>query len=323
MPIFPVGIRKYIKKLYKKTNIFNPLKLKREIDTLYELLYKLTHDMENAVDLAAFQVQEVFANQWENLKEGKYLLSDPWFKENVSRILYEEEIQIKPEWFKGKNVLDVGCGNGRWAYGFAELGANITAVDINQIAIDETKKVIDSFDIKKEFYISPVESLSQNLPSKKYELVFSWGVLHHCESFYKSLNEIVKFVSPKGILYLYLYGRESLSYSDDIELFKERIRYNSLPTEKDKYKFLLRKANNDSSRIHNYHDIYAPLINRRFKFTQIEQILKSKGFEDITRTINHSELFIRAIRNEASGYYKDWLLPKKQPPYWFQHHRTT
>lgn len=323
MPIFPVGIRKYIKKLYKKTNMFNLLKLKREVDTLYELLYKLTHDMEDAIDLTAFQVQEVFANQWENLKEGKYLLSDPWFKENVSRILYEEEIQIKPEWFKGKNVLDVGCGNGRWTYGLAELGANLTAVDINQIAIDETKKAIDSFNIKKEFYISPLENLSQNLPSKKYDLVFCWGVLHHCKSFNKALNEIVKFVSPKGILYLYLYGRESLSYSDDVELFKERIRYNSLPTEKEKYKFLLRKANNDSSRIHNCHDIYAPLINRRFESTQIEQILKSKGFEDITRTINHSELFIRAIRSEASEYSKDWLLPKKQPPYWFQHHRVT
>ena len=63
--------------------------------------------------------------------EGGVLLSDPWFRENVTRILTEEELQIRPEWFAGKRVLDAGCGRGRWSYGFASLGTDVTSVDVN------------------------------------------------------------------------------------------------------------------------------------------------------------------------------------------------
>ena len=150
------SLKIFITRAFRFLNIFNIVKLRREVDVLYSMLYNLTHDLDSSLDLTSIQTKEAFGFQWRNLKEGDYLLSDPWFKANVSKILFEEEIQIKPEWFKGKDVLDIGCGNGRWSYGFAKLGANITAVDINQIAIDETEKAISDFKVGKNFYLSPV-----------------------------------------------------------------------------------------------------------------------------------------------------------------------
>lgn len=279
------------------------------------------HDLEDSLDLSSMKTYDAFSKQWKEHEEGKYLLSDPWFKDNVARILFEEEIQIKKEWFKEKNVLDAGCGNGRWTYGFAELGANITAIDISQIAIEKTKTAVKDHKVRKEFVVSPLETLSKSLsPTNKYDLVFSWGVLHHAKSFNKSLKEIIQYVKEDGILYLYLYGRESISYEDDIELFKERILYNSLPTEKDKIDFLLKKAKGNKSIIHNLHDIYAPLVNRRLEFETVKISLEDCGFKDIVRTIDHTELFIRALKGNVSKYYENWLLPKKKPPYWFLHH---
>jgi hypothetical protein len=38
-----------------------------------------------------------------------------------------------------------------------------------------------------------------------------------------------------------------------------------------------------------------------------------------TQTINHSEVFVRAIRSHANDY-QPWQLPRYQPPYWFEHH---
>ncbi|MDG2053773.1 MAG: class I SAM-dependent methyltransferase [Phycisphaerales bacterium] len=291
----------------------------KEVNTLYELLYQATHDLDQAIAITATQTKDSFAHQWEHLKEGQYLLSDPWFKNNVSRILSEEEIQIDPKWFAGKNVLDVGCGNGRWSYGFAELGANITAVDVNEVAIEETRQALTPFDVQKSFYVSSIEDLSHVLPQKKYDLVFCWGVLHHCRQFNKGLDELVRMLTSNGLLYLYLYGRETVSYRDDLRLFKQRLYYNSLPTAELKYKFLLKHAKKDPSKVHNYHDIYAPLINRRFLFDDVESMLKLRGFEDITQTINHSEVFVRAIRSHANDY-QPWQLPRYQPPYWFEHH---
>lgn len=307
-------IKRIIRKIARSLDAFNILSRKREIDTLYALLYQLSHDLDNAVDLSSLKTSEAFAKQWANLKEGKYLLSDPAFKNDVDRILCEDEIQVKREWFQGKNVLDAGCGNGRWSYGLAKLGCNITAMDINKIALEETEKAIAEFDVKKEFIHSPLERAAEALDGKKFDLVFSWGVLHHCQSFTESLSELVKLVKDDGILYLYLYGRESLSLKADLELFKKRLYYNMLPSEDDKYKFLLNHVYGDKNKVHNAHDIYAPLVNRRLEWQQMVNILKNKGFSRVDRTIEHSELFIRATKDFDANSFS----PKVKPPYWFE-----
>jgi hypothetical protein len=68
------------------------------------------------------------------------------------------------------------------------------------------------------------------------------------------------------------------------------------------------------------HDYYAPLINRRFDFNEIQKALEDAGFQDVTRTIRHSELFIRAVKGDAAEYHRTWFLPAKTPPYWFEYH---
>src|SRR5947208_2863477 len=175
--------------------------------------------------MPALQTRESFAYQWAHLSEGRYLLSDPWFKANVARILCEEEIQIKAEWFRGKDVLDAGCGNGRWTFGLAQLDAHVTAVDADPAAVEATRRALDEFSIRKEFHVAPLEVLSRHVPAKRYDLVFCWGVLHHCRSFTKALKEVCGFVKEGGLLYLYLYGRESMDPAADLELFKLRLRF--------------------------------------------------------------------------------------------------
>src|SRR5260370_38701208 len=87
-------------------------KLRREMDALYSLLYHVVHDLDASPSLAAVQTRVAFTRQWQQLKAGQYLLSDPWFKDNMARILCEQEIQVQPDWFIGKDVLDAGSGNG-------------------------------------------------------------------------------------------------------------------------------------------------------------------------------------------------------------------
>jgi SAM-dependent methyltransferase len=285
------------------------------------MLYNRVHDLDESCDLSSRQTEMTFRNQWADLPVGNGLLSDHWFKENVKRIITEEELQIKPAWFEGKSVLDAGCGNGRWSYGFAQLGCNITAVDINETGIIRTKEALAPFDVKSEFYISSLEDLPTVLGDKKFDIVFSWGVLHHCKSFTRSLNNLINCVADDGLLYLYLYGRESLPYEEDIELFKKRVFYNSLPDEKSQYDFLLNYVKGDKNRVHNAHDLLAPLINRRFAYSFIQDLLKQKGFEDVVRTINHTELFVRARKTASDKFSTTWVLPQKNPPYWFERYQ--
>jgi 2-polyprenyl-3-methyl-5-hydroxy-6-metoxy-1,4-benzoquinol methylase len=304
---------RWVSKLFRRRG-----RVRDEIDTLYALLYQLTHDLEQALELPAIRTQQAFAYQWENMPTGLYLLSDPWFRTNVASILSEEEVQIRPDWFRGKDVLDAGCGNGRWAVGLAQLGANVTAVDVNQSAVEATTKALKEFDVAKQLYVAPLEELSSHLPQQKYDLVFCWGVLHHCRSFNKALGQIIKLVKDGGLLYLHLYGRESLSLKDDLELFKLRLRFHLMSAE-DRQRFLVKISGPDQRLVHNLHDLYAPLINRRFAFAEIRDRLQSIGFNDVIRTMQHTDLHIRAVKGNSAEYLK-WFLPAKQPPYWFHHH---
>ena len=47
-----------------------------------------------------------------------------------------DEIQLPPEYFKGKLVLDAGCGSGRWTYAMASLGATVVAVDLTDAGVE-------------------------------------------------------------------------------------------------------------------------------------------------------------------------------------------
>lgn len=315
------GIARRMVSYFSRT--FRRMGVRREVNALYSLLYHVVHDLDNAPSLAAVQTRAAFTKQWQKLKAGQYLLSDPWFKEKVARILCEEEIQVRQEWFPGKEVLDAGCGNGRWSYGFARLGAHVTAVDASATAIEETRKALAEFDTPKQFVVTPLEDLTEALPPrKKFDLVFCWGVAHHCQRFNRVLDELIELVKDGGLLYLYLYGRESLPFKKDLALFKERVAYNSLPTEEEQYRFLLSKAGRDADKVHNMHDIFAPLINRRFTLEQVKKLLQARGLTGITQTIAHSEVFVRAAKGNASSL-EPWYLPKAKAPYWFQHHEIS
>ena len=304
-------------KLLKRLFSFN--KNKNELDLLYRILYDQVHDFDESMEISSEKnTQETFAKQWEKYKEGYYLLSDPWFKKNLTRIICEEEILIHSDWFKGKEILDAGCGNGRWTHGLCKLEAKVTSVDINIKAIEEAKNGISELENKPKFVNTSLEEINQNVHGS-FDLVFSWGVLHHCKSFTQSLNNLASLVKEGGIIYLYLYGRETNSMKEDLELFKKRVHYNLMLDEQEQYNFLYEEANGDVTRIHNLHDNFAPLINRRHEYEDIKQRLEKLGFNNVTRTIDHSELFIRAFK----GDFKDtnYLLNPKKPPYWFQHHK--
>ncbi len=294
----------------------NPLRMRRELDALYALVYDLAHDQENPLPLAAAQTRDAFAHQWSDLQEGAALLSDPWFKANVAGLIADEELQLKREWFPGKKVLDAGCGNGRWSYGLTQLGCDVTCVDVNASALAATLKALAGTGQPKASHQVPLEEAGNVLAPASFDLVWCWGVAHHTQSYTRTLATLTSLVKPGGVIYLYLYGRESIPYDQDVAMFRERVRYHTLKNPDDRFQFLLKKAGGDPNRVHNVHDIYAPLINRRLTFEEVRESLAAAGFTGITRTMAHTEVFVRAVKGDAAGL-DPWVLPPKAPPYWF------
>ena len=313
-------MKKLIKKLLSPIFRSYDIRLehhRQEINSLYKLLYNQIHDFDQTMPLAAAQTVGTFGFQWAELKEGEHMLSDRRFKDNVEYIITEREILIKKEWFKGKDVIDCGCGGGRWSYGLAKLGANVTAVDINESALEATKDVLRDIDVKKQFVLTPLEQLTKSLPEgKKFDLVWCWGVLHHCNSFTESFRQVMSCVKEGGFIYLYLYGRETLDYEADINLFKNRVIYNTLQTWEEKEKFLIGKSNGDKTKLHQNHDLFAPLLNRRLEFDYVKKVLEENGFTDVVRTVENTELYIRAVKTKMQPGDSAMLIEKGHNPHW-------
>lgn len=114
------------------------------------------------------------------------------------------------ERFRGKKVLEVGCGMGCMAGHWAAHGAHVTAVDLNPVAIEKTRQRFAIFGYQGDIRESDGESLP--FPDKSFDFVFSWGVIHHTPGIVKAAAEMYRVLKPGGKLGLMLYNRNSVLY---------------------------------------------------------------------------------------------------------------
>ena len=83
--------------------------------------------------------------------------------------------------WKGKRVLEVGCGIGTDTINFARAGAKVTAVDLSPKSLEIARARADVFGLSDQirFYCANAEELSTIVPVERYDLVYSFGVIHH------------------------------------------------------------------------------------------------------------------------------------------------
>jgi 2-polyprenyl-3-methyl-5-hydroxy-6-metoxy-1,4-benzoquinol methylase len=111
----------------------------------------------------------------------------------------------------GKDVLEVGCGSGFAVQLFAEAGARVTAVDLTDWAVATTRARLDAFGLDGEVQRGDGEDLP--FPDASFDLVFSWGVIHHSSDMEAALRELVRVCRPGGRLVLMVYNRRSLFFA--------------------------------------------------------------------------------------------------------------
>jgi ubiquinone/menaquinone biosynthesis C-methylase UbiE len=108
----------------------------------------------------------------------------------------------------GKKVLEIGCGAGSDLLRFAQGGAIVTGVDLSPRSAMLTKQRLLLYNCTG----SILNADAENLPFKDntYDLVYSWGVLHHTPDTEKAMGEIRRVLSPGGHICIMLYHRHSL-----------------------------------------------------------------------------------------------------------------
>jgi 2-polyprenyl-3-methyl-5-hydroxy-6-metoxy-1,4-benzoquinol methylase len=111
----------------------------------------------------------------------------------------------------GKRVLEVGCGIGTDSINFARAGAHLTAVELSGESLRVAAQRADVMGVADgiEFVQANAEELTSVLGTEPYDLVYSFGVVHHTPRPERALAEIHSLVAPGGRLKLMVYHRRS------------------------------------------------------------------------------------------------------------------
>ncbi len=109
---------------------------------------------------------------------------------------------------KGKRVLEIGVGLGADHQRFAEAGAKLYGIDLTKRAVDHTERRLALFGLSSKLAVGDAECL--HFPNEKFELVYSWGVLHHSPDTPKAIAEVYRVLEPGGQAKVMIYHTWSM-----------------------------------------------------------------------------------------------------------------
>ncbi len=135
-----------------------------------------------------------------------------YFDEVESRRYFvEPHIPLFAEFerWRGKKVLEIGCGTGTDIINFARHGAEITAVDLSEKSLEIARKRVEVFGLQDRirFYRGSAEQLCEFLPCEQYDLIYSVGVIHHTPHPERALSQMRHYVHENSVLKLLVYNR--------------------------------------------------------------------------------------------------------------------
>jgi 2-polyprenyl-3-methyl-5-hydroxy-6-metoxy-1,4-benzoquinol methylase len=114
------------------------------------------------------------------------------------------------EKWKDKKVLEIGCGIGTDTVRFAQAGAMVTAVDLSAQSISIAKERADLLGLKNiNFYKANAEQLSDTVPVERYDLVYSFGVIHHTPHPERAVEQIHRYIDRDSLIKIMVYHRRA------------------------------------------------------------------------------------------------------------------
>ena len=108
--------------------------------------------------------------------------------------------------YTNKKILDCGCGTGEFTCWYAALGNQMTAIDLSRPSIEHAKNYALSYDLAERIDFRYQSVLELDLPPDSFDIVYSYGVLHHTPDPYRGYRNMVRVCKPGGVVIVSVYS---------------------------------------------------------------------------------------------------------------------
>ena len=151
-------------------------------------------------DLTRLESHFRFGENWASfslaIDERKIALA----RKELAKLLQTDDL-------RGRSFLDIGSGSGLHSLAALQLGAShVTAIDIDPDSVATTAKLLAAAHPTKNWTVIE-KSVFETRDLGKFDIVYSWGVLHHTGDMHKAIVAATACVAPNGILCIALYAK--------------------------------------------------------------------------------------------------------------------
>ena len=139
---------------------------------------------------------------------------------NFSRTLTPERVKLSEQAIKDmlgveslqdKTLLDAGSGSGLSSLAARNLGAKVTSFDYDGESVACTRALKDRYcGNDADWAVDEGSVLDRDYLAKlgTFDIVYSWGVLHHTGAMWEAIENVTALVAPEGRLFIAIYNNE-------------------------------------------------------------------------------------------------------------------
>ena len=115
------------------------------------------------------------------------------------------------ERWRGRKVLEIGCGIGTDTVNFARHGAEVTAVELSAKSLEIARQRVEVYGVadRVRLFSGSAEELASFVPRQTYDLIYSFGVIHHTPHPERVLEQARQFTGAGSTLKIMVYHRWS------------------------------------------------------------------------------------------------------------------
>ena len=151
-------------------------------------------------------------------------------EKKIAKAVESLQDNLRVKTLEGKKFIDVGCGSGLFSLAAIRLKADaVISFDFSQGSVNATRGLKAKYSKENDNWtIMRGSVLDKELLSTlgTFDIVYSWGVLHHTGNMYAALENVISLVKESGKLFIAIYNDQGVVS----KIWKKvKLIYNKLP----------------------------------------------------------------------------------------------